>query len=84
MLKIKKKKKNTNFEDFEEIQDDSSSNTVRSFKIKRIEEEESLKERSKNYSKEETIHMFWKMCAGISQVKKNNNSITYTGLMEKK
>jgi len=42
LFKIKRKKK-TNFEDFEEIQDDSSSNTVRILKSYITEEEESLK-----------------------------------------
>jgi len=39
----KKEEESTNFEDFEEIQDDSSSNTVRILKSYITEEEESLK-----------------------------------------
>jgi len=42
LLKIKREK-NTNFEDFEEIQDHSSSNTARIFKSYIVEEKESLK-----------------------------------------
>jgi len=60
-----KRKKNTNFENFEEIQDHSSSNTARIFKSYTIQEEESLEGKDRNYSKEEItyiLYMLWKTC----------------------
>jgi len=69
LLKIKRKK-NTNFENFEEIQDHSSSNTARIFKSYTIEEKESVKGKGRNHSKEETTYVL--TCVGshaeISQI----------------
>ena len=73
MLKIKRKK-NTNFEDFEEIQDYSSSDTARIFKSYTIEEKESVKGKDRNHFQEEityVLYMLWKPCRNFSDLSKD-------------